>query len=326
MYRHILCLGLLTTAAQGVYAAECDVEIALKGDSVEFDPFSPEATQLSLMITPNQAHTNVSVKFASSIKSAVFTDNTSDTPLLGASTLTGYPDYLIGNTTFTRTYFDSNTTTFADVATNVNWPNTNPYSYPISVKPDSQSQSDTALSALESTLTLPVIIEGTNGTTPCMGTHNVTMAINIPTRTAVSFSEANLSNDGGSLDAKTVGRDAAVSETSTLYVWSNATYKIKAVSDNGGVMVREQGSGGVNDNEINKLPYKLSFRSASNFFLGKNNITATTGSPVASVLSADEGATLVKGGRIGITFTTIDTGKRAGSYTDTVTISILPQL
>lgn len=341
MYRHVLFWGLLASVAPSVYAAECDVSVVLQGDSVEFDPFNPEATQLSLEIVSNKAYTNVSVKFAGSLTSVysdsasdtstggtVYSDATSNAAMLGASTLAGYPDYLIGNTTFTSTYFDSNTsTTFADVVTGANWISGGTNTYSLSVKPDSQSQNDTALSPLsQNTLTLPVIIEGTDGTTACAGVHNVTMAIHIPAKTTVSFSDANFSNVDGSLDAGTVGRDASVTKTSTLYIWSNATYRIKAVSENGGVMIREQGSGAaVNNSEINKLPYKLNFNTSPSFFIGRDDITAAT-SPIAAHESVDESATLVKGGKISIDFTTQDTGKRAGDYTDTVTISILPQL
>lgn len=331
MYRRILCLGLLVSVAQLGYAAECDVGVVLQGGSVEFDPFNPGATQLSLIVMANKAYTNVSVKFAGSLRS-VYSDATSDTPIGTTvySTLEGYPDYVIGDSTLTSTYFNSDNQagSYPEVVTGVSWANGSTNTYPILVKPNDQQGTETALSPLsQDTVTLPVIIEGEEGGADCAGTHTVTMTVDIPTKTTVSFSDANFSNVGGSLDAETVGRDASVTKSSFLYVWSNTKYKIKAESANGGVMVRNQGNGApVNSSAINQLPYKLSFGTTSSFFLGRDDITSTTGAPVGSGESSDEGATLVNGGRVDINFTTQDTGKRAGSYTDIVTISIVPQL
>lgn len=303
MYRRILCLGLLSWVTQGVYAAPCNVNVSLTADSVEFNPFNPVSTTLTLQVTHNgEDHTGITVSF--------------DHPLTGSpsSSLGAYRPYIIENTSGTEV-FDSNdnVTVFQDIDVARDLLSAvGTLSYGLEVTPDSQLGTDTALSALPSgSVTLRVKIEGTdNSSAACSGTEDVSMNVSVPTEREVALSNdfsAGSTSEG--LNAGTLGA-TAVTQNSTLYIWSNAKYKISAESDNSGVMVR---SGGSTD-AVNKLPYSLTFGTTTPFTLDEGDTTVT---------SEEEDATVVNGRQINIGFTTQDTGKRAGTYSDTVTVRII---
>lgn len=300
MYRRILCLGLLGCFSQGVYAAACKVNVSLSASAVEFNPFNPVATELTLEVAHDgEDHTDVTVSF--------------DHPLIGApsSTLGTYRHYIIeydGTEVFDS---DDNTTTFSTIASDDLTGGGSRSSYTLYVTPDSQPGNETALAALASgSVTLPVKVEGVDSSsTVCSGTENVTMNVSVPARRAVALSNSFSSGDtSASLDAGTLG-STSVTQTSTLYMWSNTKYTISAESDNNGVMVRSGGSA----DAVNKLPYTLTFGTTTPFTLGEGDTTVT---------SSEEEPTIVNGKQINISFTTEDTGKRAGTYSDTVTVRI----
>lgn len=309
MYRRILSLGLLGCLSQGAYAADCVVGVALTGGPVVFNPFDPVSTPLNLEISySTERHTNISVKFGT----PYIQDGTP------ASSLSVFPHYIIENSANTEV-FDSNdnVSTFPSLDTPKSLPTGGSLNYSLQVTPDSQTPTtDIAWPPLSSgSVTLPVVISGTGDTSGvCSGTHDISMNVKVEEKRAVALSnDFSTGSISESLDAGPVGT-TPVTKNSTLYLWSNTKYKISAVSTNNGVMVRTTGS----TNAVNKLPYLLTFSTSTPFSIG-----GPEGAPVASATSnGDDTATPVQGKQIDIAFKTQDTGKRAGTYSDTVTITI----
>lgn len=303
MYHRILCMFFLISFSQGV-SATCNVTVGLVGGDVEFNPFQPDETQLTLQVSHNgENHTNLTVKF--------------DSPV-AASTLNTYRPYVIENASNT-TIFDSNDTAtafpFIDVARALT---TGRQDYFIDVIPDIQAGNSTALGTLPSgSVTLPVTIDANDsGGVACSKTEQLTMNVSVPEERVIavsnSFSAANTPLALNSVEVN----NTLEAKSSTLYLWSNAKYHIQATSTNGGVMVRS-GVGVDTTKAVNKLPYTLQFGTSTQFTLSSGDTT---------VASVEEDATVVNGKQIAITFTPQDTGQRAGTYTDTVKVKITPPL
>ncbi|PID45264.1 MAG: hypothetical protein CSB47_09245 [Proteobacteria bacterium] len=336
MYRRILCLGLLGCFSQGVYAVDCDVDVSLKvvgGGSVEFNPFNVQPTNLTLTITHKSTnYTGVTVKFG--LPLTVASSGSS-------SSLSGYPSYVIKN--------ESNGTVFdSDDVTTSTFPNINASAgeisnssaelkYALSVEPDSQpNKTDRALAPLSGgSVTLPVIVEGVDGSsTTCSLTKNVEMPVSVVGRYAVAFSDSEFSSatpNAGVLKAGSLSKTSFNEKSAGLHVWSNVPYEIEASSSNGYMLRTKEKEGGAEIDygddasaisDVNKLPYTLTINTKTPIAIG--------GTELGNVVKKNEsngtdGPTKVRGNTVDVVLRTKNVGKRAGIYSDTVTITISPK-
>lgn len=296
MRRYILGLILLMFNLNAFAAQPCDVGVSIEGGPALFNPFNPTSTPITLTISKTNSgnYNNLNIKF--------------DNPL-SASSLNNYPNYVIkiGSTT----YFDNTATNFGNFSTQ-NLSFGTPLTFNLIFTPVSQSSNDLARGAMSGELEVPLNISG-NCDNPSPS-KTIKIPVQIPTERNVALS-GSFSDNSASFDWD-VGSVASneTTQNQTLYLWSNALYKITASSANGGVMKRTDGS----TNAINELPYTLKFGDSSSPILTLDQSAA----PNTPVVSAQQGRTIVGGQSINVQLTTQDTGKRAGTYTDTVTVKI----
>jgi hypothetical protein len=221
-----------------------------------------------------------------------------------------FPNYKIKQ--FSTIVFDNKSSGFGSFV-NQNLNNTGSITVNLTFEPTPQSSSDLALSGLTGEVELPLSISADNCSSPT-ATQTIKIPVQIPTERNIALSNNFSNTDSTSNWAVGNVTSALTTQNQMLYLWSNAFYKITASSLNGGVMKRTNGS----TNAINELPYTLKFGDSSSPILTLDEAA----SPNTPVFSAQQGQTAVGGKSINVQLTTQDTGKRAGTYTDTVTVKI----
>lgn len=308
MRLHHLAIALAVLAATPAHAICTDITdvtvIAIPNSGsgsgrVEYNPFTPVNTALTIHATYDA---NCDAAHAAQI---IF-------PVTGGE-ITNFPvlEVQSGVTTVYRTNASYNDGGGQSVSFPIVSPGANDGAANLTALPVAQSALEIAFSPTGSQhIDVDVLFEVDGGL-------EIRRSVEIPVETVlrrtVALTDSFTMGDFGTIDGtnQTIDRK--------LFLWSNDGFKITASSLNGGIMLRDGGASG--SVEINSIPYTLVVATGSSVLLRLDE--SATANVVVETGPLDP--TIVDGNQYDIVVDIAaddGTGKRAGFYEDTVTLTI----